>query len=343
MKKILVVRLSSLGDIVHTIPAVSLLKERFPRASIHWVVKRQYKDLLEDIPFLDMVIPVDTDSWKGSPFSRDTLSQVKALARDLQGEGYHLAVDFQGSTKSGFITLLSRAPLRLGFSPTHCREPLNALFTNRWVFPGRGRYHKVEMYGDLLRALGIERNGLPRVCIPPPLDGRGVEDFLKKEVGIRGPRVVINPGARWETKRWPVEYWARLADLLQARGAKVIIVWGPGEQELASQVADSMAFFPIMAPLTDLKQLLYLLSRVDLVIAGDTGPLHLAAALGTPVIGLFGPTDPILNGPYGQLDRVMETLLSCKGCWKRVCPDGSCMSSISPEKVYKLACLILGS
>ena len=342
-RKVLVVRLSSLGDIIHTLPAVHQLRRALPKAQIHWVVKKKHHDLLQGNPLLDEVIPVDTDGWKGDPVSKETFSQVKGLAGRLQWEKYDLVVDFQGSIKSGLISYLTHSPFRLGFSPSCCREPLSALFTNEWVTLRRGKYHKVEMYGDLLKGIGIEFPGLPAVCVRPPSDGGGIDNFLEREVGNHKPRVAINPGARWETKRWPLEYWSRLADFLQAQGAKVIIVWGPGEREMASEVGALMSFFPIIAPLTNLKQLLFLLSRVDLVIAGDTGPLHLAAAMGTPVIGLYGPTDPLLNGPYGQMERVIETDLSCRGCWKRVCTEGTCMRSISPEKVYRLAIRFLNS
>ncbi len=343
LRKTLIVRLSSLGDIVHTLPAVLLLRESVRDICLHWVVKERYKELLLHHPAVDRVIPVDTDRWKAHPFSKETITQVTELARTLQGEGYDLAIDFQGSIKSGFITCLTRAPRRLGFSPPYCREPLSAIFTNRWVVPTRRRCHKVELYAELLRGIGIEVGKIPDKCIPVPVEEKRLEGFVARELGGHRPRVALNPGARWETKRWPMEYWAALGDALILQGIKVIVVWGPGEKALALELAERMRCFPVLSPFTDIMGLIYMVSRMDLLIASDTGPLHLAAAIGVPVVGIYGPTDPVLNGPYGQVGRVIQANLSCSGCWKRSCSDLECMRGVTPEKVLKLALRVIHS
>ena len=265
MSRLLVIRLSALGDVVHTIPAVVALRERF---DVAWAVEAPYRELVETVAGV-RAIPVALKRW--------SLRNIREARRAVSG--FDVAIDFQGLVKSALLARASGAKHRIGFAAEFVRERPAAWLMNhcRHINPNR---HVVEWNMQLA---GVEK--VPDV------------DFQKFTANGQQPTandIVILPGAGRREKQWP--YFAELAKRIDALAA-----WGPGEENLARATGARMA------PPTNLRELARLLRNAQLVIGGDTGPLHLAAALGTPVIGLYGPTNPARNGPYGQLGNVVES------------------------------------
>lgn len=276
--RLLVLRLSALGDVIHTIPAVVSLKER---ADVTWVVEAPYAELVESVAGVK-TIPV---RMKKEP--RTAFAAVKQM------RGFDASIDFQGLIKSAMLPWAARVKERIGFDKRAIREKPAAWFTNRHVRVDTTK-HVIEQNLELA---GVKWGDGDWDAFLAPIDARG--------------EIVIVPGAGKPNKIWP--HFKELATRL---GPRALVVWGPGERELAETIGAPMA------PPSNLRQLAFLLKNAEVVVGGDTGPLHLAAALGTKVVGLYGPTDPRRNGPYGQLSNVIDRFLSTKS-----------MESISVEEV----------
>ncbi len=271
MTRLLAIRLSALGDVIHTVPAVALLRGG---AEVAWVVEKPYAELVEVVAGV-RAIPVRLKSW--------SFGEIRSAFGDIQG--FDAAVDFQGLIKSALIARASRASKRYGFDRLAVREKPATLFYNRHVSVDRGQ-HVVDWNLQVAKAVTDNRQPATETWSSFPADPNN------KLAGYRG-RVILLPGAGRPEKQWPVE---RFRDLVRRYGDQTLMAWGPGERELAEQIGGATA------PDTDLRELAFLLKHARVVVGGDTGPLHLAAALGTRVVGLYGPTDPQRNGPYGQLD-----------------------------------------
>lgn len=338
--RIAIVKLSSIGDIVHTLPALHTLRVNYPQAYIAWLVEDRFKELLEGHPDLDEVIPVSLKSWKNNFFRYGVypaaLLDIFWFGQDLRQCLFDLVLDFQGLIKSGLITKMTGAPTKVGFAFTRCKEFMNYFFTNEHAPREERDVHVVEKNLSLLKVLEVE----PTAINFPLTWGEADKDFAQKfwasvEATASTPWVAFNPGAGWPTKRWPVTYWAELGDKLMGAGlSRVLLCWGPGEEFLVDAILPLMKYKPVVLPRTSLKQFLAVLERVSLLVSGDTGPLHLAAAIGKPVVGLYGPSDPWRNGPYGQGHRVITSGMDCQYCWKRGCAHVDCMSRITPEEVF---------
>jgi lipopolysaccharide heptosyltransferase I len=287
LRSVLVFRLSALGDVIHTIPAVVALKEALPESNIGWVVEGAYRELVRLVAGVE-TIPVSMKKW-GRAFvaSRGEMFAARASMR-----GYDVAVDFQGLIKSASLAWVSRARLRYGFDRDAIRETPAGVFLNRRVSVDPS-LHIVEQNLALARAVA------PGIGSAPPIDFTPFASDAAGKLRELDGYVVLVPGAGRADKQWPAHRFGELVRRLGER--RVIAVWGPNEEPLAAATGCQLA------PATDLRELAYLLQQAQLVIAGDTGPLHLAAALGTPVVGLFGPTDARRNGPYGQLQNVVQS------------------------------------
>ena len=284
---LLVYRLSALGDVIHTIPAVTLLRDALPETHIRWVVEEPYRELVELVAGVE-AIPVRLKKWSRAPLKsrRDIRTAMRAM------RGADVAVDFQGLIKSAALASLSRAKLRYGFDAQAIREKAALMFLNRRVAVDTNA-HVVEQNLELARAVA-----------PGGREGRAAwDDFPSGDFPELDHSVVLLPGAGKVNKLWPVE---RFRELARHIGDRAVAVWGPGERELAEQISARVS------PPTNLRQLARVLQRAELVIGADTGPLHLAAALGTKVVGLYGPTNPRRNGPYGQLNRCIDRFGSTK-------------------------------
>lgn len=332
--KIALIKLSSLGDVVHALPLAASLRARHPGASITWVVEVREAAVLEGHPALDAILTVDTRGWRRrrGPGSLLALGRaVAGLRRRLRRAAFDVAVDAQGLLKSGVLAALTGARCRIGFAARHCREPLAAAFTNRRVTPPAGR-HVVEQYLALLEPLGPGPTSLDFHLPDDGPAGEAVERVLA-EAGLKPHHrmVVLSPGAGRPDKRWPAAAFGRLAGrLVEEAAAQVLVVWGPGEGELArAVVAAARPARPALAPPTDLRGLVALLRRASLVVAADTGPLHLAAALGRPCLGLYGPTRPERNGPFGPGHAVVRA-------------PGRAMAALDVDPVFGAAAALLG-
>lgn len=293
-----------MGDIVHALPAVASLRDSFPQARIDWLVEARWADLLDLNPDLSNVFAIDTRGWRRAPLSAASWRSVSALRRKLREAHYDIAVDFQGLYKSALLAWLSGAARRVGFASSVAKEGgASRFYTEKVQLPAG--VHVVEMNRALARAAG---GGETRVRFVLPTSA---EDEAKVEEMLRAHHLrefaVLSPGGGWGSKCWPVERYAALHNALaRERGWRTVLNAGPGEERLVSEFqAQARVTKPVHLTLT-LRQLVALLKRAKLLVSGDTGPLHLAAALGTPVVGLYGPTDPARNGPYGPRAVVLH-------------------------------------
>lgn len=305
-----IVKLSALGDVVHALPVAAALRAARPAARVTWLVETRNAPVLAGHPAIDRVVPIDTRRWRRArtPGALATVvHEVAALHRALRGARFDVAIDLQDLVKSGVLTAMTGAPVRVGFAAAYCRERASALFTNRRVRPPAAARHVVDQYLSLLSAVGVTPPARGAFSLPSDeVAETAIEEaFAAAGLKARDRLVVVNPGAGRPEKRWPVERFAELAARIARDGAgRVLVVWGPGEREDAVAIAGRGD--AVLAPPTDLATLIALLRRASVVVAADTGPLHLAAALGVPCVGLFGPTAAARNGPYGDGHRALQ-------------------------------------
>ncbi|MEA2235309.1 MAG: heptosyltransferase [Thermoanaerobaculia bacterium] len=285
LSKLLVIRLSAFGDVIHTIPAVVALRDALPNTEVAWAVEPAYAQLVETVAGVK-AIRVSLKQW--------SLARIAEAWKNVRG--YEDVIDFQGLIKSALIARATGAKRRYGFAKDVIREKPAAWFINRPV-PIVSSRHVVDWNLDLARACA------PAITRVPAVDFAPFADDPSGKLGAFANRIVILPGAGRPQKQWPVE---RFAELARRLGDAALVAWGPGEESIAHAIGAEVA------PPTSFRELAFLLSHARLVIGGDTGPLHLAAALGVPVAGLYGPTNPARNGPYGQLDNVVETFSTTK-------------------------------
>lgn len=311
--KIAIVKLSSLGDVIHALPVARALRRSRPGLHLTWIVEAREYALLNGHPDLDVVVPVDTRLWRRLIWrpagARQVMGKVRRLKSRVRAARFDVAIDLQGLMKSGLLTAYTGAPIRIGFTADRCRERLNCLFTNRRVRPPASAVHVVDQYLSLLEPLGIAPGPVEFHVPIPTAAERRMEDFLGEQgVKSRDGLVAINPGAGRVDKQWPVAHFCALAaQLAQDPNTRILLLWGPDEIHMARQIRDGLRARAILAPPTDLHELGALLRRSSLMVANDTGPLHLAAALGTPSLGLFGPTRAERNGPYGPHCRGVQS------------------------------------
>jgi heptosyltransferase I len=306
------VKLSSIGDVVHALPVAAALHAALPQARLTWIVERREAAVLRGHGALHEIVPVDTRSWRRArtPLSvAETTGALVALGRHLRAARFDVAIDLQGLVKSGAITAATGAPLRIGFTAAHCRERLNVLFTNQRVAPPPAARHVVDRYLALAEPLGVRARAV-EFALPTDAAAETRVDELLMGAGLK-PRdrlVVLNPGAGRPDKRWPIESFSTLARrLADEAGASVLVIWGPNELAHARAIVGTERGRAVLAPPTNLDELLAVLRRASVMVAADTGPLHLAAALGTRCVGLYGPTAAERNGPYGSGHRALQS------------------------------------
>jgi heptosyltransferase I len=332
-ERILIVKLSAIGDIIHTLPAVAALRRAYPEAWLAWIVERAGASLLRGNPDLDELITVDTHAWRANWWMG--LRHIWYVTRHLRRASFDLCIDFQGLLKSALFAYVSGAPQRLGFPRQLCREPLSVVFTNLRGPLVDPTAHVVDQAVELLQALGVTTSER-RFTIPLTDADEHFAERVWRELGLWSdvPVVVLYPGAAWKTKRWGELNFARLNDALIRRfQVRTLLTWGPGEEFLVQRVARATAYTPAIAPATTLLQLAALIARCRVFVGGDTGPLHLAAAMGTPTVALFGPSSPQRNGPYGPGHVVLHRQLPCSHCYQRTCNHWECLPGIEVETV----------
>jgi ADP-heptose:LPS heptosyltransferase len=306
--KALLVRLSSIGDVVHTLPALAALHRHGWEAD--WLVEPPSRVLLEGNPLLARVLAAPP---------RKAFGWGKALAtvRTLRARRYTVALDFQGLWKSAAWARLSGARRVVGWERGSRREPASVLLIGEPV-ERRGGGHVIDKNLALLRPLGIEAVGLREFPLPLCAEAVARVDASLAGLGDDG-LVLLNPGGGWASKLWPAERFGELAKGLCALGLRPLVSWGPGEEGLADRVVAASAGAAVRSFGTTLLDFVEIARRARLVIAADTGPLHLACAVGTPVVALFGPTDPARNGPFARGDVVIRKMPACAPCYSRTC------------------------
>jgi lipopolysaccharide heptosyltransferase I len=316
--KFLIVRLGSLGDVVHAIPVAAALRERFPSSRIDWLVDPRYVELLEHVRGIDAPIPVRLGR---RPLA--AMSMLKALRR----VSYTAALDLQGLVKSAMLARAVGAWRTIGFPRAHLREPMARHFYSETPEPAE-HTHVVHKNLSLLTPLGA-REVQPSFPIEVPVTP------VAEEIASRGPYAVINPGAAWPNKRWAPQRFGDVAAALRDRlGIRSLVAWGPGERALASAVVSASDGAADLAPATTVSDLLGVSRVAKVMISGDTGPLHLAAAVGTPVVALFGPTLAWRNGPWSPADTVLSRTDTCGCLYKRRCRKKTpCIQDIGVEEV----------
>jgi heptosyltransferase-1 len=338
MESFLIIRLSSLGDIIHTLPAYSALRKHRPEAHIAWLVERTGRDILDMVDGIDSIITVRDPAEEGGPVTKLKTLRRKAARPNL------IAVDFQGLLKSALYARFSGARERIGFHSSNCREKQAALFYTIKGEPVSEHIHVIRKNLSLLGRLGITEEDLDFPLSIPPGPRESVEDKLRGLAGYsdRKKVVIYNVGAAWETKRWYPDRWADVIQKTARPDAFPLILWGtPIEKAMAEEIHE-LSGAPT-APELDIREVLALVSRASLVISGDTFALQAAGAFSTPVVALFGPTNPRRNGPFGSHDRVVFHARECSLCYQRHCKDLKCMDSIRADEVAANAMEIMKS
>jgi len=346
--RLLIVRLSAMGDIIHTLPAAQALREAFPHAMIGWLIEERWAELLcapraprrgprsAQRPLADWVHTVNLTGWRKSLFTISTLQQIAKVWNDVRAVRYQVAVDLQGAIRSAVLARWSGARVLYGAAEPR-ESPASMWYTRRAIARGT---HVIEQNLSIADAVAHQKFNAPRLEFPRDVEAEQRMDQRLTEAGI-GQFAILNPGAGWGAKRWPPERYGQVARALAEGGVPSILNCGPGEDDLAraAQAASEGAAHPIKCSITEL---IALTRRAKLFVGGDTGPLHLAAALQVPVVAIFGPTDPARNGPYGTRSIVLRNPESPTTHARRMAPDEG-MLEISSEAVVSAARSLLAA
>jgi lipopolysaccharide heptosyltransferase I len=331
LTRILIVRLGALGDVVHAIPVAAALRRAFPAARIDWLVSAKHREILDLVPVIDRRLVInDRGGASGG-------SSLFGAIGELRRSRYDVAIDLQGLIKSALLARLSGAPRVLGFASRYARERAARLFYTDAFDPGRGGLydpretrHVVDINLGVLSLLGIDA---PAREFPIENVDSDAARTARQQAG--GRYALLNPGAAWPNKRWPPSRLAAIATALHARhGLKSVVLWGPGETHLAEEVVAGAGGAAIVSPTTTIADLAALARRAALMVSGDTGPTHIAAALGTPIVGIYGPTRPVRNGPMSPLDVTVSRDAMCQCHHLRSCKlDRMCLLDIEVAEV----------
>ena len=316
---LLIVRLGALGDVVHAIPAAAALRRAFPSARIDWLVEAKHREIVDLVTVIDRVVTIE----------RATVGGWTEALRAVRAVRYDVALDMQGLLKSAVLARGSGAARVVGFSIWHLREKTARPFYSS--AEAADAAHVIRKNLRLLRAVGVEDEEIrfPLAPVESAALGR-----LRDEIGGR-PFALINPGAAWPNKRWPPDRFGSLARFLgDVCGMIAVVVWGPGEEEVAAAVAAASEGAARVAPRTGVADLVAFSREAALVVSGDTGPLHIATAVGTPTVSVFGPTDPARNGPWSAADVVVSRFDRCGCHYDRRCHEREwCLGGVTVAEV----------
>ena len=321
-KKILIVKLRAIGDVLLSTIVLKSLRSAYPQSTIDFLTEIPSKDVLEGNSCVDAVLVFDSK-----------IQSSLSLLRMIRRQDYDMVIDLFGNPRSAIITLISGARVRVGYRLKWRRHCYNVV-----VEPRGGLVHNTQFNLDALKELGIP---IVEESLSFPIedeDRKVANDFFRQRGLDESFVVALNPGGGWYTKRWPLGRFAELGDrLVSTCNAKVIVLWGPGEQQSAEEIVSMMTQPAILIPPTSLKQLGAILERTSVMVTNDSGPMHIASVLGTPVVAIFGPTIPELQGPVGTKSIIVRnTKLLCLGCNYTSCPIGTpCMKELLVDDVYR--------
>ena len=347
IESLLVVRLSAMGDVIHTLPAAAALRKAFPNITLGWLIEERWVELLCTLryprtgrrspqrPLVDRVHAVNLAEWRRALFSFQTWQQMAVGLSQLRGVKYDAVIDFQGAVRSALLARCSRAPIVYGSAQP--RENAASMFYTRLLDPD-GK-HVVEQALDLAgmvigRATNADNGAKNQAGVEFPVDTDAETKIACLAADI-GKFAILNPGAGWGAKQWPVERYGRVAKMLAQDGIRSLINHGPGEEELAALVEEASEGAARRFS-SSIAELVALTRRASLFIGGDTGPMHLAAALNVPVVAIFGPTNPARNGPFGTRAIVLRSASSMTDHSRRPEPEQGLLE-ITPEEVVAAA------
>jgi lipopolysaccharide heptosyltransferase I len=338
MTKLLIIKLSAIGDVVQTLPALEAIKQAIPDSEIHWVVEETAAGILDGHPLIDRLLVSRRTEWLRMLRNPATFAAgVRGFCgflRELRATRYDIAIDFQGLFKSGILIGLLRSERKVGFAG---QRELSSLFLNERLPAYHIEKHALERYLDVARYLGAV-DPKPACTLPIEAERAAVRTRLGRELPPGKKVVVINPLARWRTKLWTEARFAELADrLIRERNAAIVFTGGVGDRDAVGRIRGMMREQALdWSGDTTLKELAALAQLADLFISTDTGPMHLAAAAGGRVMALFGPTAPWRTGPYGAGHTVIRKGLDCSPCFSRACSIGIiCMTGITVDEVLE--------
>lgn len=346
IERLLIVRLSAMGDVIHTLPAAQALRDAFPNATIGWILEERWAELLcapgtplrgprsASRPLVDWVHTVNLKGWRKSLFSIRTAEQIARVWNDVRSVHYDLAMDLQGAIRSAVLAKWSGAPIVWGGSQTR-ETPASLWYTRNAIIRGT---HVVEQNLSIAEAVVGVKLKAPQIAFPR---SEAAERLVEQRLGEMGIRdfAILNPGAGWGAKQWPAERYGQVAKELARFGVQSIVNYGPGEEELAREV-EAASGRSARGLRCTISELIALTRRARLFIGGDTGPLHLAAGLNVPVVGIYGPTNPARNGPYGTTSIVLRNPASATSHARVPQPDES-MLKITVESVVEAARTLL--
>ncbi len=368
--EILIVKLSAIGDVIHTLPALDALHHNFPESNITWLVEEKSCDIINDHPYLKRVVVSKRKRWlkdlKKPSLWYHTLKEITVFIIELRSKDYDWVIDFQGLLKSGLLVFLSRGKRKIGYDRT--RE-LSYFFLNERIPPYSLDQHAVERNMNIVRFLGVKPDRVAFDPLEKKLNnfGNGLKTNQNSTTGFTIPigeedkskvqrflsankistsrlLIAINSQAGWVTKLWQPLKMAKLSDrLIENYGAQIIFTGGKDDYQSIEDILSLMEHKALNSSgETSLKELSFLLSLSDLMITTDSGPMHIASAMGTPTVALFGPTAPWRTGPYSNNAIILRNNISCSPCFKRKCDIKSCMDRISVEEVLDAVVKQLG-
>ncbi|OPL15753.1 MAG: hypothetical protein AVO39_07285 [delta proteobacterium MLS_D] len=334
---ILIVKLSAVGDVIHVLPSLSALREAFPDAHISWVVEESAADLLRGHPQCDRVLISGRKRWianlRHNRRIGGTFTEIRSFLANLRDRRYDIAIDFHGLFKSAVIMGFAKADRKIGY---RSMQELSQLFYNETVHEDMTK-HAVLRYLDFIAYLGIPVSE-PRFVIPGGPEEKARVDRMLAEAGIKREQkfVAVSPVALWKTKLWYNDRFALLGDRITDELAlPVVFTGGSDAAGVVHDIRRRMSAGSVdLAGKTSLRELARLYERAALVISTDSGPMHLAAAVGTPTVAIFGPTDPARTGPFGDGHHVIRTGIECSPCFRKVCDSGACMAGITIDAVF---------
>lgn len=356
---ILIVKLSAIGDVVHTLPSLAALRKLFPQAHITWVIEEAAADLIKGHPDLDRIIVSRRKYWieKLNKGEINVFKEIVQFIRELRSLRYDLVIDFHGLLKSAVLVFLSGGKRTIGYDSM---QEMSGLFLTEKVYEDMNK-HAVDRYLDLVRYLKLKdftgqcntepkEKNYAKACEQEPVffipvtgrEEKEVKQLLKSKGLDEKKFVAVSPVALWETKLWEEQSFARLCDFIYLEYNLPVVFTGAEKKSIA-RITELMKTPAVsLAGETSLRELACLYRKAALMVSTDSGPMHIAAAVGTPVLALFGPTNPACTGPYGKGHRVLQKNLSCSPCFLKKCASRKCMRLLSVEEVFHAAGELLG-
>jgi heptosyltransferase-1 len=360
-RKILLIKLSAVGDVVHTIPVLNKLRRRYPSAQLDWLVTPAIAELLQHHPAITRVIEFEREAWS-KPWRLAPFASYARLAAELRRAHYDLVIDMHGQFRTAALTLASGASARIGFDRPRARvwDASPRKFSEQarkhaWQGAREGSWlaythhipvptldlHAVDRYLNVEPILGLDKEPAD-FSFPIPQSASSRVDSLLSQNGVERVEIAIMaPGTIWETKQWGSDKFAKVASHFMAKGFAVVLIGSQRERAVCEEVAGLAPGTVDLAGMTTLSELAALIRRSAICVTNDSGPMHLAVALNRPVTSIFGPTDPIWIGPYGRTNAVLQADLECSPCYlrrlKHCTHDHACMRSVSPLAVIERA------